>query len=237
MYKSLDSFSPKQLKECASKIKIPTRNVDTKDLIKNIKSAFELYEKFKANKYEKLEQIGNKGKEGITYLVKDTATGKKYAMKVFKKTKSSAKIEEEVNLQELAAKAGVAPKVHDYDKDEKYIVMDIMDKHLFDGTVLSLDHQRQIINIFSKLDKAKVFHGDANILNYMVKKDKVFMIDYGWSKHITTELKNKLKSEHPNMEIMLLGLILKMKELKMSPQNYSYLKTKLSPETIITYKI
>jgi predicted Ser/Thr protein kinase len=82
-------------------------------LIDSMIKCFEEYEKYKKNKidkYEKIKQLGEKGKEGITYLVK-TSKGKEYAMKTFKKSKSSSKLKKEAKLQEMASEYGVAPKI------------------------------------------------------------------------------------------------------------------------------
>ena len=67
-------------------------------LIDSMIKCFEEYQKYKKNKidkYEKIKQLGEKGKEGVTYLVK-TSKGKEYAMKTFKKNKSSEKLKENI---------------------------------------------------------------------------------------------------------------------------------------------
>lgn len=69
-----------------------------------------------------------------------------------------------------------------------------MDEHLFDvmkrqcGNITEIQ-QKQILDIFIKLDDALVFHGDSNILNYMLKNNKIYIIDFGMSKHIDEKLK------------------------------------------------
>ena len=60
-------------------------------LIDNILVCFKKYEDYrkeKVDKYKRIRQLGNAGKEGITYLVK-TTDGNTYAMKTFRKTKWS----------------------------------------------------------------------------------------------------------------------------------------------------
>ena len=57
----------------------------------------------KDNKYNIIKQIGNVGKEGITYLVKRNNDGSEFAMKTFKKTKSSKNILIESELQNIAS--------------------------------------------------------------------------------------------------------------------------------------
>jgi hypothetical protein len=88
--------------------------------------------------------------------------------------------------------------------------------------------QKQIIKIFKLLDKAKVFHGDSNILNYMFKGKKLYIIDFGMSQLIDEKLIKKLGIDTPNLTLMNLGFILKLKELSCPSSSYSYLLTFVS---------
>jgi tRNA A-37 threonylcarbamoyl transferase component Bud32 len=204
-------------------------------LIDSMIKCFEEYEKYKKNKidkYEKIKQLGEKGKEGITYLVK-TSKGKEYAMKTFKKSKSSSKLKKEAKLQEMASEYGVAPKIIEIDTVSKYIVMERLDIHLLDVIKkqkkdITKCQQKQIISIFKGLDKAKVFHGDSNILNYMFKDKKLYIIDFGMSKEIDDKLIKKLGTDTPNLHLMNLGFILKLKELQCLESSYSHLLTYVS---------
>ena len=113
--------------------------------------------------------------------------------------------------------------------------MEKMDKHLLElikeqEGILSKQQQKQIISIYKKLDKAGVFHGDANLLNYMYKSNKLYIIDFGMAKEITTALVKKLGTETPNMQIMTLGLALKLREMKCPHQSYEYIINHLSHE-------
>lgn len=194
-----------------------------------------------STKYKRLQQLGEKGKEAKTYLVLDHLDCQ-YAMKTFRKNKSSKKLVEEVKLQRKCSDAFISPRVVDYSVDEKFIVMEKMDSHLYSFLIqskgiLPLALQQQLIYIFKTLDKIKVFHGDANILNYMLKGNRIYLIDFGYSKSITPSLKKKLESEHPNYELMLLGFILKLKDLKCPPESYAYLKTHLSAQKRRQFKI
>ena len=107
--------------------------------------------------YIKIKQIGNKGKDGVTYLVK-TKNNRKYAMKTFKNSKSSNRIKREADIQRLCSEYNIAPAVYNVNLNKKYIVMEQMDKHLLD----IIDHQKcnlnkvqqnNIISIYKKLDK------------------------------------------------------------------------------------
>ena len=193
------------------------------------------------NKYKKISQLGEKGKEAKTYLVVDKFNCE-YAMKTFRRNKSSEKMTEEVELQRRCSKAGISPRIIDYDTEDKFIVMEKMDGHLIDlmkttQGILSDDLQKQIISLFKKMDKIKVFQGDANILNYMIKGNNVFIIDFGYSKEVDEKLIKKLGTKTPNIELMLLGFILKLKDLKCPGSSFSLLKKYLSEEKRKSYNI
>lgn len=197
--------------------------------------------KFRKSKYKSVSQLGEKGKEGRTFLVTDKF-GCEYAMKTFRKNKSSSKLLEEVKLQRACSDLKISPKIVDYDLEEKFVVMEKMDSHLLDkmkmnGGLITENQQQQILDIFKKLDKARVFQGDANILNYMIREDKIYIIDFGFAQPITEKLLKKVESDKPNSELMLLGFILKLREMNCPPQSYSILKTHLSSEKRTQFKI
>ena len=234
-FNKLQNFTYNELKVIAQDMDIRISRSKS-DIIDEIIKAFKEYESYKRDKidrYEKYNQIGNKGKEGTTFLVK-TKDGKEYAMKTFRKSKSSSTLKKEAKLQKLAADEGVSPNIIDIDTVSKYIVMEKMDGHLLDKIKkqgdMSRSQQRQIINIYRKLDKAGVFHGDANLLNYMYKGENIYIIDFGMAREITLGLQKKLGTETPNMSIMTLGLALKLKEMQFPITSYQYIIKYLSDE-------
>lgn len=189
------------------------------------------------SKYFKISKLGEKGKEGTTFLVIDKK-GKEYAMKTFKKSKSSKNIEKEFKLQKKAYKEGVAPKPIEFSKDEKWIVMEKMDSHLFETvSKLSKKQQERILEIFRNLDKAKVLHNDANLQNYMIKKEQIYLIDYGMAKPINSKLVKTLNTETPNFKLMLIGFIVKLRMINAHESNYKYLIKKVSKEDLIKYNL
>lgn len=224
---SLSKYSLTELKNMANRMELPPRRSKL-EMISDITKAFEEYEEYKKNKvdkYKRISQLGTKGKEGTTYLVVDKH-GKEYAMKTFKKTKSSATLYKEYSLQKKASKKGVAPKVYDYDTVGKWILMEKMDGHLITDLskiTLNKKEQERIVDIFKLLDDARVLQGDANILNLMTKGGEIYLIDYGFAKEITPELCKKLKTKHPNFSLMTIGFILKLKEHNSDPKSYKYL--------------
>ena len=242
-YSLLEKTSFGELKKMAKDMGLEAKRSST-EYITDIQKAFKQYEQYKkdkVDKYTRIRQLGNKGKEGICFLVKDTGD-KEFAMKTFRKTKSSNTLKNEYTLQKAAALAGVSPRVVEYDSVSKYIVMEKMDQHLVDimkkqNGNLTKSQQLQIIEIYKKLDEVKVFHGDSNLLNYMLKGKKIYIIDFGFSKEINDKFIKKLGTDTPNIKIMTLGFIIKLKELKCPPGSWKYLKKQVSNDNIKKFQI
>jgi tRNA A-37 threonylcarbamoyl transferase component Bud32 len=237
-YNHIENLNYAEIKQISEEMGFKVRR-NKEEMLKEIVNGLKEYETYKKNKidkYTKIKQLGKKGKEGVTYLVK-TKNGNEYAMKTFRKQKSTDKLNNEIKLQHLAAKAGVSPNIIDYDTVSKYIVMDKMDRHLTDiinkqEGLLTKIQQKQIISIYKKLDDINVFHGDANLLNYMFFGKQLYIIDFGMAKEITNLLIKKLGTSTPNVHIMTLGLVLKLKEMNCNPESYSYLSKFLSEDQI-----
>jgi tRNA A-37 threonylcarbamoyl transferase component Bud32 len=250
---SLEKYTLPELKKMASRMDLKMRR-SRSEMIKDISEAFQEYEEYKHDKldrYTKFEQLGEKGKEGTTYLVKDRH-GKEYAMKTFRREKSSKTLKMEYSLQKKAGKKNITPRVYDYDTVSKYIVMEKMDSHLYENLgarqgapgsrpsslpSLQKKQQERILDIFRKLDEVGVFHGDANILNYMLKDGEIYIIDFGFSKEITPKLIKKLGTDRPNYHLMTVGLIIKLKEMNLPSKSYKYLLRALPVEYKEKYKL
>jgi len=232
----LEKYTLPQLRDIGREMCLRPRR-SKESMIADISSAFDEWEEYKReklDKYTRINQLGTRGKEGITYLVQHK-NKKQYAMKTFRKGKSSATLTKEYRLQKKASKMGIAPKVYDYDTVSKYIVMEKMDGHLLDSMKkqkgsLHKYQQKRIIDIFKALDTAGVFHNDNNLSNYMLKGRDVYLIDYGFAKDIDSKLIKKLGTSTPNMNYMLLGLIIKLKEYECPKSAYKYLLPYLSNE-------
>lgn len=238
-YSKLQTLTYSQLKELATIMELtPKRSKN--ELINDIIPRFREWENYKHDKidhWKYIHQIGEKGKEGTTYLVKTNkfpGGGQYYAMKTFNKKKSGSRLILEATLQQKAAEVGVAPQVVDVDPISKYIVMQCMEKHLWDMLMktmqLSMNQQRQIITMYKKLDKIGVFHGDANLMNYMYQGGKLYMIDFGMSREINESLIKKLGTPTPNIKIMTLGMVLKLRNLNFGEESWCYLEKYLSRE-------
>lgn len=237
--KNLETFTLKKIHEYSERLSLQRRREKTK-AIEDILVAMKEYEDYKTekvDKYTRYEQLGSKGKEGTTYLVKDKE-GKVYAMKTFRPAKSSQRLKEEYKLQKKASKVGVAPKVYDYDVVGKWIVMEKMDKHLLEvmkKKPLKKEQQERIVEICKHLDKIGVFHNDNNPANFMCKDDKIYLIDYGFAKEITPKLCKKLNTTEPNYKLMTVALILKFKEIGIDEKSYKYLLQHVSNADKVRY--
>jgi hypothetical protein len=62
----------------------------------------------------------------------------------------------------------------------------------------------------------------------MFKDKKLYIIDFGMSKEIDDKLIKKLGTDTPNLHLMNLGFILKLKELQCLESSYSHLLTYVS---------
>lgn len=241
-FKKLDDFSYGDLKEIAIEMGLQVRK-NKSDLISDIISAFKEYEEYKrkyVDKYQKIRQIGT-GKEGTVYLVRNRA-GDEYAMKTFRSQKSIKTFLKEADLQRLASKAGVAPKVYMVDPVGKCIVMEKMDRHLLDVMKsqkgdLKKSQQLEIIDLYKKLDDAGVFQGDCNLNNYMYRDRKLYLIDYGLAKEITEKLCKKLDTDKPNTTLGLLAFVLKLKDMKYPETSWKHIAPQIPKTTREKYGI
>ena len=201
-----------------------TPNAKTQDNQKINKSADNVkkqpkqqYAKTSDGKFSILQQLGQTGKEGTTFLVKNRK-GDEYAMKTFPKQKSTNNIQKEASYQKHVATFGLAPKIKDVSETERYIIMDRLDRNLFDivkkhnGNIPDAI-QKKIVNIICKMDETGVFHGDPNPANFMLKGNDMYMIDYGFARDIDEKLMKRYDTNTPNKKFMILGLILKLKEI------------------------
>lgn len=203
-------------------------------LIEEISSRFQEYEEYKkekVDKYTRKEQLGKEGKEGTTYSITDHK-GRELAMKTFRKTKATSTLQREYKLQKKAAKHNVAPKIYDINTVDKWLVMERMDGHFFvtGRETLTKKEQKRIIEIYKALDSAKIFHRDCNLMNYMVKRGQIYLIDYGMAREITPKLAKSLGTSHPNYRLMTIGLVLKLKEKNFKSESYKYLLKHISKD-------
>ena len=135
--------------------------------------------------FEIIKQLGQDGAQGVVSLV-EFPNGLKCAMKQFKSTKSSARIESEANFQKQAADADISPEVMHVDLENKRIFMEAMQCRVID--VLKHTTTRfedDLKGIMDCLDDLNILHNDGNALNLMLnKRDELQIIDFGLAKKI-----------------------------------------------------
>jgi tRNA A-37 threonylcarbamoyl transferase component Bud32 len=245
-YKFLNDISVKDLREICKTVGIENpENISKSDLISYLKNGFKKYNlpepdlTQKEEKWKIEDKIGYEGKEGTVYNVKKGS--KSYAMKKFKKDKSVNKIQLESDLQKIASKHNLSPKIYDVDLENKWIVMDKLDKNLFDilkenNGKLSSVYQKRMIEIFKNLDKFGVYHGDPNPLNFMEKNGELYIIDFGFGSKIDDKLCNKLKSKTPNLSYMPIGFLLKIKDV-CDTKNYPEILKYINKEDRVKFGI
>lgn len=163
----------------------------------------------------KQNQLGEDGKEGKTYLAK---FGRKtVAVKTFKLSKSSAKIQREADFQQICAEVGVSPQVYETNQEKKYIVMDKLETlpaQTYKNKQMPDDLQYMICALMGRMDEVKVLHGDMNALNVMCSSNgRPYMIDFGFAKKISSKMVKKY-SGHPNVKVSLWGLVRGFKRYK-----------------------
>ena len=71
----------------------------------------------------------------------------------------------------------------------------------------------------------------------MFKNKKLFIIDFGMSKEIDDKLIKKLGTNTPNIDLMNLGFILKLKELNCVESSYSHLLTYVSETEKVKFNL
>jgi serine/threonine protein kinase len=210
----IDSLTVAELKHIKSKYNIECRSLKKVDLVEGIKKCCNAWKKFRDYTY--IKQLGSAGKDGRTFKARHD-NGKIYAIKIFKDSKSPNSIEREIELQQKASQFKICPRIHDYDADGRYIVMDMLDTTLYDiflrqNGQLTDKQQITIIKLFQQLDECNVFHADPNPLNFMQKNNKWFIIDFGFSKHINSKCIKKYGA-NPNMKYMPSGLVVYLRRI------------------------
>jgi predicted Ser/Thr protein kinase len=176
-----------------------------------------------------LQKLGNRGSEATTYLLRRGNTD--FAIKKFHE-KSPKGIYKEGLLQTMGWNGGVSPKVFEIRKDS--LVMEKMDtsfiEYLRDNSgYIHPELQHRIISIINRLDDLGVYHNDPNPCNFMFRNGELYIIDYGYSELITEEMIKKFGTKNMNTSFMLIGLVLRIRELfKDNTLTYPILNKKIN---------
>ena len=226
-YNNLKTLNINDLKKHAVGLELGNcKQLKKEQIIKKISTELKNYDKYckqESSKYitiSKIDQID--GKNSVCYNVKKKYGRNIYVKKTFKKNKSGKKIIQEAKIQDIAFKLDVAPKIIEYNIIDNYIIMEKLDKHLISINILnknlklSKQQQHRIVEIFKLLSTEKIIHGDTHVFNFMLKNEKIYLIDYGNSR-----ICNK-KSEKDIFEYNLLSFIYPLYE-KGNKLTYNYM--------------
>jgi serine/threonine protein kinase len=215
-----------ELKKLAKKEGIITKGLSKNTLTIELKNKIN---GTNSDPYTIVKQLGSKGKDANVYLVRNSK-GKLYASKQFRKNKNISTIKKEVDMQKIAASIKLSPKIIEYDLNKKYIIMQALDKNLFDlmkkkNGKISQKYQKEMLKIFKTLDQIGIFHKDPSPLNFMLdSKDDLYIIDFGMASNI-----NKQKDgNNPNYDQMTLGMLLKLRSV-CPDVKYKVLEKSLAP--------
>lgn len=229
----LKTLSVEELRKRGKEYGIKIEGLTKKDLLPLLEKE-DLQRKKNLEKYVIKQQLGLKGKDGKTFLVVDKF-GYEYAMKQFRKNKSADNMLKEVQFQRRCSEHNLSPKIIDVDTKNKFIVMEKMDYHLLDeininGGLLTEKRQKELVTLLKEMDRIGVFQGDANLLNYMIKNDRLYVIDFGLAKDIDPKLIKSTGTNTPNLKLMLLSFVIKLKESNAKEDSFLFLKKFLSEE-------
>jgi hypothetical protein len=161
-----------------------------------------------------VKRLGVPGRQGTTIQL-HCDDGNNYAVKVTRKGTSCGDgatggmgFLKQARMQELAAQYDVTCHVEavycGHKKDVSFMVMPVFKDRFVDryrkGSTVSLKHQKQLWNLYLKLDSyVGIIHNDMNCLNVMIDfKDNVKLIDFDRS--VVTEKKHIKKwGCYPNL--------------------------------------
>jgi tRNA A-37 threonylcarbamoyl transferase component Bud32 len=251
MQEFADSLNQTQLKGFAKKIGVKgyskADNTKLKELVDDV-----LSQRF----VEIDEKLGKPGKEGIAKIVWDQKDRIHRVKKQFRSAKSGNTLTKEGTLQNKASEHGISPKVLEIDVERKHLIMekmhprtlmDIISENNKSGKeLLTTKQQNEILDLFRKLDKAGIFHGDPNPLNFLRfppeypnKKlvGKFGMIDYGFGKFIEGAKELKMYNGKPNEMLMTVGLLVILKKRGYEASRFPVLFNSVSKAARVQFEL
>ena len=103
----------------------------------------------------------------------------------------------EVQLQQIAAKEGIAPKIYGYNENLRQwcIAMEYLNQSVDDENKKYLDvnkvpvHARlQLVALCYKLDQLGIQHNDLKPNNYRIRNNRLYLVDFGKSKQFQGQI-------------------------------------------------
>jgi tRNA A-37 threonylcarbamoyl transferase component Bud32 len=83
------------------------------------------------------------------------------------------------------------PKLYSTDDDSQTIVMENVGTLMTDKTLVPHDFEKQLDEILKQLIANNCQHNDLNVQNFLVKNEKLYLIDFGWSTYVNDLIENK----------------------------------------------
>jgi tRNA A-37 threonylcarbamoyl transferase component Bud32 len=167
--------------------------------------------------FEILRQLREDGAQGVVSLV-EFPNGLRAAMKQFKASKSSARIQIEADFQARAAVENIAPDVMHIDLEKKRIFSEVLPARVIDVVTPQDSRQlsRDLHHVMDTLDRVGILHNDGNVRNLMIDDDdRLYIIDFGLAKEITPAVRKKWKGA-PNINVTLRMLRNGLKKYKLN---------------------
>lgn len=143
-----------------------------------------------------LVKVLAEGGEGATALVRHE--GRVFVAKQFPQKKSPKVIEKEIKFGRIASEHGFGPKIHYENPEKRMFIMDAMEETLCDlwirqGHRLTKTQLDDLFDLIERSRKAGIVHNDAKCLNIMLRKGKMYFIDFGFTKFMkSTKFFSKL---------------------------------------------
>ena len=172
------------------------------------------------------QQFLGRGSYGIAYLLVHKETGEKYVLKrmrlKFRKNKQSKiRFKQEIEMLKLLDLPNV-PNVFLEGNIEgiPFYIMEFIDGHTFEqeifheGKTFSLEESfnilKKLLNVVIKIHDKKIVHRDLRTPNILIKKDTIYIIDFGLASYITNyilveSIENPKKLEDPRSDLYFIG--------------------------------
>jgi len=98
-------------------------------------------------------------------------------------------IQKEIEFGRIASEHGFGPRIHYVNLQRRMFIMDAMEETLCDlwirqGRKLTKSQLDDLYDLIDRSRRAGIAHNDPKCLNIMMKKGKMYFIDYGFTKYM-----------------------------------------------------
>lgn len=166
------------------------------------------------------------GKDGAVYSITNVIDNREGAVKLFKDKKSLKKIKKEFSFFKQCSDKDIAPKIYndkELDENNKYFMIERMECTLIQfmkNNEITMEHLKEIICLYEKLNELNIFHNDGNIgRNIMFNNGRFYLIDFGFSCKFNNKLYKQFGKKPNYSHINGLSKYVKKTELKQYLEN------------------